>query len=75
MSETIKTFETELKNKLLFKSSSKVSPQVVLFKACKFFDLYNAGELNRKSFFKAIVKCGVIIDTYDLDTIYNYYDP
>ena len=57
-------FEGELKNKLLFKSSSKVSPEAVLFKAFKFFDTFNNGYLNRKDFFKAIVKCGVIVDTY-----------
>lgn len=57
-------FEAELKNKLLFKSSAKVTSEAYLFKAFKFFDLFNNGYLNKKDFFKAIAKCGVVVDTY-----------
>lgn len=58
------SFENELINKIQFKASSKVSADMVLFKAFKFFDLYNNGFLVKKDFFKAIAKCGVIVDTY-----------
>lgn len=41
-----------------------MSNDAVLFKAFKFYDLYNNGYLSRVDFFKAIAKCGVIIDTH-----------
>jgi hypothetical protein len=58
------SFETELINKIQFKASSKVSHDAFLFKAFKFFDLYNNGCLSKTDFFKAIAKCGVIVDTH-----------
>jgi len=41
-----------------------VSLDAFLFKAFKFFDLYNNGYLVRSDFFKAIAKCGVVVETY-----------
>ena len=41
-----------------------MSVDAVLFKAFKFFDLYNNGWLSRTDFFKAIAKCGVVVDTH-----------
>ena len=35
-----------------------------LFKNMRFFDLHEKGQLNKLDFFKAIAKCGVVIDTY-----------
>ena len=57
-------FESELKNKIQFKASSRMSNDAVLFKAFKFYDLYNNGNLSRIDFFKAIAKCGVVVDTH-----------
>lgn len=47
-----------------YKASSKVSPDAFLYKAFKFFDLYNNGYLGKLDFFKAIAKCGVVVDTH-----------
>ncbi len=51
-----------------------------LFKAFKFFDLYNNGALNKIDFFKAIAKCGVVVDTHvvlsviqDVDAVFQNY--
>ena len=41
-----------------------MSNDAVLFKAFKFYDLYNNGYLSRTDFFKAIAKCGVVVDTH-----------
>ena len=35
-----------------------------LFKAFKFFDLLNTGFLAKQEFFRAIAKCGVVVDTH-----------
>lgn len=59
-----RSFESELKNKIQFKASSRISNDAVLFKAFKFYDLYNNGFLSRADFFKAIAKCGVVVDTH-----------
>lgn len=48
--------------KIQFKASSKVSLDAFLFKAFKFFDLYQNGRLGQVDFFKAIAKCGVVVD-------------
>jgi Ca2+-binding EF-hand superfamily protein len=58
-----------LKNKIQFKASSKVSNDAVLFKAFKFFDLYNNGWLSKSDFFKAIAKCGVVPETHVLNIL------
>mgnify|MGYP002074447889 CR=1 FL=1 len=52
--------------KIQFKASSKVSLDAFLFKAFKFFDLHNSGFLNKNDFFRAIAKCGVVVDTHVL---------
>lgn len=73
-------FEKELKHKLEYKASSKISPDTYLYKSFKFFDLYNNGYLNKSDFFKAIAKCGVVVDTHvnffitqNIDAVYNKY--
>ena len=48
--------------KIQFKASSKVSLDAFLFKAFKFFDLYQNGHLGQVDFFRAIAKCGVVVD-------------
>lgn len=73
--QEITAFESELKNKLQFKASHRVSTDALLFKAFKFYDLYNNGYLLKTDFFKAIAKCGVVVDTHNLDGIYRHYDP
>ncbi len=35
-----------------------------MYKSFKFFDLYNTGSLGKSDFFKAIAKCGVVVDTH-----------
>jgi hypothetical protein len=62
------SFEAELLQKIKFKASSKVSTDAFLFKAFKFFDLLNSGALPKSDFFRAIAKCGVLVDSYVLLT-------
>ena len=57
-------FEAELLQKIQFKSSSKTSMDAFLFKNMRFFDLQDKGLLSKLDFFKAIAKCGVVVDTY-----------
>ena len=39
-----------------------------LFKNMRFFDLGDKGHLSKLDFFKAIAKCGVVIDTHVPET-------
>ena len=41
-----------------------MSTDAFLFKAFKFFDLYNNGHLSRSDFFRGIAKCGVVVETH-----------
>jgi len=41
-----------------------VSLDAFLFKAFKFFDLLNNGALSKNDFFRAIAKCGVLVESY-----------
>lgn len=66
--------------KLQFKASSKVSIDWLLFKAFRFFDLNNNGHLPQSQFFRAIAKCGVLVDSHvnnyvyqNLDCIFQHY--
>lgn len=62
-------------NKLNYKASSKISPDAVLFKAFKFFDLNGVGYVPKAEFFRTIAKIGVVIDDpKEIDQIFNYYD-
>jgi len=51
-----------------------------LFKNMRFFDLQDKGMLAKLDFFKAIAKCGVVIDTHvppfllqDMDSVWQHY--
>jgi Ca2+-binding EF-hand superfamily protein len=51
-----------LLQKIQFKTFSNVSLDAYLFKAFKFFDLYSHGYLSKTDFFRAIAKCGVVVE-------------
>jgi hypothetical protein len=52
--------------KIQFKTFSNVSLDAYLFKNFKFFDLHNQGRLSSADFFRAIAKCGVVVETHVL---------
>ena len=52
--------------KIQFKTFSNVSLDAYLFKNFKFFDLHNQGRLSSSDFFRAIAKCGVVVETHVL---------
>ncbi len=56
--------------KIQFKTFSNVSLDAYLFKNFKFFDLHNQGRLSSSDFFRAIAKCGVVVETHVL--LYRY---
>ena len=59
-------FESELRNKLAFKASSKVALDALLFKTFKFFDLNNAGYVPESEFYRSIAKVGVVFETAEV---------
>lgn len=59
--------------KIQFKTFSNVSLDAYLFKNFKFFDLHNQGRLSSSDFFRAIAKCGVVVETHDMATVFQAY--
>lgn len=49
--------------KIQQKSKTRESLDSFLLKAFKFFDLTNNGYLSKRDFFKAIAKCGVVVQS------------
>lgn len=50
--------------KIQFKTFSNVSLDAYLFKNFKFYDLHAQGYLSKADFFRAIAKCGVVVETH-----------
>ena len=50
--------------KIQFKTFSNVSLDAYLFKNFKFYDLHSQGYLSKADFFRAIAKCGVVVETH-----------
>lgn len=54
------SFETEIRQRMSQKSSSKVNEEAFLLKQFKFFDMDNSGSLTKSEFKKALSKIGII---------------
>lgn len=63
LTNTIFSFERELKNKLAQKASGVQNEETVLLRAFKYFDLNNNNTVEPEEFAKAIEKIGIMIPT------------
>ena len=66
--------------KIQFKTFSNVSLDAYLFRNFKFFDLHLQGSLAKSDFFRAIAKCGVVVEPevtnevkQNMEGVYQHY--
>jgi Ca2+-binding EF-hand superfamily protein len=70
-----KSFEKELKNKLLIKTVGNQSEEMVLLRAFKYFDLSNTNLCDKQSFIKTVMKIGITgFKEQDIASIFEMYD-
>ena len=70
-----KSFEKELKNKLLIKTVGNQSEEMVLLRAFKYFDLSNTNLCDKQSFVKTVMKIGITgFKEQDIASIFEGYD-
>ena len=70
-----KSFEKELKNKLLIKTVGNQSEEMVLLRAFKYFDLSNTNLCDKQSFIKTVMKIGITgFKEEDIGSIFEVYD-
>ena len=70
-----KSFEKELKNKLLIKTVGNQSEEMVLLRAFKYFDLSNTNLCDKQSFIKTVMKIGITgFKEQDIGSIFELYD-
>ena len=75
MEKVLRKFETELKERLNFKSGPHASEETILLKSFKYFDPNNSGTVNLSSFTRAVEKIGIIIFSQkEFEMIFNHYD-
>ena len=70
-----KSFEKELKNKLLMKTVGNQSEEMALLKAFKYFDLANTNICDKNTFIKTVNKIGITGFTdQNISSVFDYYD-
>jgi Ca2+-binding EF-hand superfamily protein len=75
MPGVVEGFEAELRNKLAFKASSKISADSLLVRLFKFFDLHETGELPFQEFFRGVAKAGVVLGSQEhMRVLFDHYD-
>mmetsp|Transcript_28524 Transcript_28524/g.50650 ORF Transcript_28524/g.50650 Transcript_28524/m.50650 type:complete len:822 (-) Transcript_28524:1947-4412(-) len=75
MSATQSQFESELKAKLVQRTTHRLTSESVLLRAFKYFDLDNSGTVSYNEWVRAVEKIGVtILNPADLKRIFDAYD-
>ena len=67
-------FEKELKDKLNFKASAKMSKETCLVKMFKFFDLAGKGTVDQETFAKVCELAGMYIPDDKIAQLFYLYD-
>lgn len=67
-------FEKNLKDKLIQKSSAKMSEEACLMKMFKFFDVMNKGSVDFDTFQRVLEKGGMYYPPEQLKPLFDFYD-
>jgi len=67
-------FEKALKDKLIQKSSAKMSEEACLMKMFKYFDVMNAGAVDFPQFQRVLEKSGMYYPEAQLKPLFDTYD-
>jgi len=73
-SKILKSFDSQLRSKIMQKNSGNQSETKFLQKTFKFFDIQNRGKVNFDQFFRAMEKAGIVMSRPDLHQVFEHFD-
>ena len=70
-----KSFEKEVKNKLISRCAGQMTEETLLLKAFKYYDLNNSGQCTPEQFMKSLIRVGInSVNEDNLTEIFSLYD-
>ena len=70
-----KSFEKEVKNKLISRCAGQMTEETLLLKAFKYYDLNNSGQCTPEQFMKSLIRVGInSVNEDNLSEIFSLYD-